>query len=162
MPPIFSNFNKNGSRKNIVKKVIKNGNDVKLYPDFIKFYEKNCIKAESIFFITGRKKSEFGKMTENQLLILANIKSFQVIYYPEEKTYKIQEYFAWKVKTVKEIIKNIIKNKNFIENSKEKVSFNIFDDMVDYFPKVREFENKYDINIQLTLIDNKISWNSLL
>ena len=63
---------------------------------------------------------------------------------------------------VKEIIKNIIKNKNFIENSKEKVSFNIFDDMVDYFPKVREFENKYDTNIQLTLIDNKISWNSLL
>jgi len=34
--------------------------------------------------------------------------------------------------------------------------------MVDYFPKVREFENKYDTNIQLTLIDNKISWNSLL
>jgi len=162
MPPIFSNFNKNGSRKNIVKEVIKNGNDVKLYPDFIKFYEKNCIKTESIFFITGRKKSEFGKMTENQLLILANIKSFQVIYYPEGKPYKIQEYFAWKVKTVKEIIKNIIKNKNFIENSKEKVSFNIFDDMVDYFPKVREFENKYDTNIQLTLIDNKISWNSLL
>ena len=54
MPPIFSNFNSKATRDNIVKEAIKNGNGVKLYSDFVKFYEKNCVQAESVYFITGR------------------------------------------------------------------------------------------------------------
>jgi len=159
MPPIFSNFNSNESRKDIVKEVIKNGNNVNLYPAFIKFYEKHCIQAESVFFITGRKNSEFGKLTENQLHPLAKTKPFQVIYYPEGKPHEIQEYFAWKVKKIKEIIKDAIKSNSFSENSKENVKFNTFDDMNDYFPKIRDFEDKYSVQIHLTLIDNQNNWN---
>jgi len=161
MPPIFSNFNSNETRKIIVKEVIKNGNNVNLYPVFIKFYEKYCIQSESVFFITGRKKSEFGKLTENQLQPLANIKLFQVIYYPEGKSHKIQKYFAWKVKEVKEIIKNAMKNKRFNESSNENINFNIFDDMNEYFPRIREFKDTYSVNIHLTLIDKENSWNIL-
>jgi len=162
MPPIFSNFNNNQSRKKIVKDVIKNGNKVKLYPDFIKYYEKYCIHAESVFFITGRKQSEFGKLTENQLQPLANIKPFQIIYYPEGKSHKIQKYFTWKAKKIKEIIKNTIIGKNFSKNSQENVKFNIFDDMNDYFLKIRKFKDKYKVQIHLTLIENENCWNHLI
>ena len=162
MPPIFSNFNSNESRKNIVKEAIKNGNNVNLYPTFIEFYKKYCIQAESVFFITGRKKSEFGLLTENQLQSLPNTKAFQIIYYPEGKSHKMRKYFTWKVKKIKEIIKNIINTKNFSKNSQENVKFNIFDDMNDYFIKVREFENKWDTQIQLTLIEGENNWNLLI
>ncbi|MBA7620119.1 hypothetical protein ES703_27463 [subsurface metagenome] len=162
MSPIFSNFNSNQSRKKIVKDVIKNGNNVNLYPDFIKYYEKYCIQAESVFFITGRKESEFGKLTKNQLQSLANTKTFQIIYYPEGKSHKMWRYFTWKVKKIKEVIKNTIKNKRLNEGSKENVKFNIFDDMNDYFLKIRKLEDKWHIQINLTLIENENSWNQLL
>ncbi|MFX0036292.1 MAG: hypothetical protein ACFE9I_11720 [Candidatus Hermodarchaeota archaeon] len=159
MPPIFSNFNRNGSRRTTVKEVIKNGNNVNLYPDFIKFYEKNCIQAESIFFITGRKESEFGTLTESQLKPLISIKNFQIIFYSEKKSYKIQNYFTWKVKKVKEIIKNIIKNRRFNEKSKEKVIINIFDDMNNYFHRIRKYENRYKVQIHTKWIDNNNDWS---
>ena len=162
MPPIFSNFNSNEFRKNIVKEVIKNGNNVNLYPDFIKFYDKYCIQAESVFFITGRKKSEFGKLTENQLQSLANIKRFQIVYYPEGKSHKMRKYFTWKVRKIKDFIKITINSKNFNENSQENFKFNIFDDFNDYFPKIRKFKNKYRVQIRLTLIENEDSWNLLI
>ncbi len=161
MPPIFSNFNSNESRKIIVKEVLKNGNKVNSYPAFIKFFEKYCIQAELVFFITGRKKSEFGTLTENQLQSLANIKPFQTIYYPEGKSHKIKKYFTWKAKKIKDIIKNTIKNKRFNESSKEKINFNIFDDRNEFFPEIREFKDKYCVNIRLTLIDKENSWNIL-
>ena len=162
MPPIFSNFNSNESRKNIVKEVIKNGNNVNLYADFIKFYNKYCTQAELVFFITGRKKSEFGTLTENQLKYLATIKDFHVIYYPEGNSHKIKKYFTWKSKKTKEIIKNTIKKNNFNSNSNGNIRFSIFDDMNNYFPKIREFENKWDIQIQLTLIEGENNWNLLI
>ena len=162
MPPISSNFNSKESRKNFVKEVIKNGNIVNLYPLFIKFYEKYCTQAELVFFITGRKKSEFGTLTENQLQSLANINLFQIIYYPEGKSHKMRKYFTWKVKKIKEVIKNTIKDKRLNEGSKENVKFNIFDDMNDYFLKIRKLEDKWHIQINLTLIENENSWNRLL
>lgn len=162
MSPIFSNFNSNQSRKKIVNNVIKNGNNVNLYPGFIKYCEMYCIQAESVFFITGRKESEFGKLTENQLQSLATTKTFQIKYYPEGKSHKILKYFTWKVKKINEVIKNTIKNKRLNEGSKENVKFNIFDDMNDYFLKIRKLEDKWHIQINLTLIENENSWNQFL
>lgn len=162
MPPIFTNYSNSEPRKNIVKEVIKNGNHVKLFPSFIEFYKKHCTHAESIFFITGRKYSEFGKLTEEQLQILTEIKNFHVIYYPERKTHKIKKYFTWKIKEIKDIINNIIKSKSSYENSKEKDNFNIFDDLNDYFPKIRKFGDKWRIQIHLTLIESENNWIHLL
>ena len=162
MPPIFSNFNSNESRKNIVKEAIKNGNNVNLYPAFIKFYKKYCIQAESIYFITGRKKSEFGLLTENQLKSLANIKEFNIVYYPERNSHKIKKYFTWKAKKTKDIIKNTVKKNNLDSNSNGNIKFSIFDDMNNYFPKIREFEKKWDIQIQLTFIEDENYWNLLI
>ena len=162
MPPIFSNSNGDESRKNIVKHVIKNSNNVELFLDFIKFYEKYCKNAESIFFITGRKRSEFGKLTENQLKSLSNLRQFHIIYYPERKAHKIKKYFSWKVKRIKEIIRNTVKTKSFGDDSDKNIKFNIFDDMNDYFPKIKDFIDNNGVQIHLSLIDNENSWNFLM
>ena len=86
MPAIISNSEDNNhSREKTVKDSINNGQKIKLYPDFINYYKKNCERAKSIFFITGRKKSEFGSLTEVQLKPLNKIQRYQIIYYPEGK-----------------------------------------------------------------------------
>jgi hypothetical protein len=153
MVPIFANFNNDETREKIVVDAIQNGDGIKLYPDFIKYYKINCIPAESIYFITGRKKSEFGDLTDKQLQPLLKLKKFEVIYYPESKPHKIQDYFDWKVKEIKEIIKRL---------PKEHLIFHIFDDMNDYFSKLREFAEKWEINLHFILIEDEISWNQLL
>jgi len=162
MSPIFSDFNNNEIREKIVEDTVHNGNGIKLFPDFIKFYKKYCIQAESIFFITGRKRSEFGKLTDNQLRPLVDIKTFDVIFYPEAKPHKIRKYFDWKVKSIKTIIKNTINKRHFNISPKQNFIFNIFDDMNDYFLKIRKYENKWEFQIYLTLIANENSWNQLL
>ena len=162
MSPIFSDFNDNETREKIVGDAVHNGNGIKLFPDFIKYYKKYCIHAESIFFITGRKKSEFGKLTDNQLRPLVNIKKFNVIYYPEAKSHKIRKYFNWKAKRIKAIIKNTNSKKHFNISNKENFRFNIYDDMNNYFSKIRKFGDKRDIQIHFTLIENENSWNQLL
>ncbi len=162
MPPIFSDFDNNETREKIVGDAVHNGNGIKLFPDFIKYYKKYCIQAESIFFITGRKRSEFGKLTDNQLRPLVDIKTFNVIYYPEAKPHKISKYFDWKAKNIKVIIKDTTKRKHFNISKKKKFTFNIFDDMNDYFSKIRKFGDKRNIQIHLTMIENENSWNQLL
>jgi len=159
MPPIFTNFNDKEPRKNLVKEIIANGNQVELFPDFINFYKRHCIHAESSYFITGRKYSEFGKLTEKQLKYLKTFKTFHVIYYPEKKTHKIQEYFTWKLKEIKNIIKKTVKSKNSYESSQEKVKFYIFDDMEDYFPNLRKIGDHWSIQIHVGLVDSETSWN---
>jgi len=161
MPSIFSNFNSKESREYIVKEVIKNGMRVNLYPDFIKFYEKYCAQAESVFFITGRKENEFRKLTEDQLQPLSFINPFQVIYYPEGKSHKSRKYFAWKVKKIRIVIKKTIKDEKLNNTSKENINFYIFDDMNEYFLKIREFKDRYKVNVHLTLIDSENAWNPL-
>jgi len=132
---------------------VQNGNGIKLFPDFVKYYKKNCILAESIYFITGRKESEFGELTDKQLQPLLNLKKFDIIYYPESKLHKIQEYFDWKVKEIKGIIE---------KSSRGNLIFKIFDDMSEYFPKLRNFADRQDIQLHLELIETETSWSQLL
>ena len=162
MTPIFTDFNNNETREKIVGDAVHNGNGIKLFPDFVKYYKKYCIHAESIFFITGRKKSEFGRLTNKQLHPLVNIKKFKVIYYPEAKSHKIRKYFNWKAKMIKVIIKSTTYKKRSNISTKENYRFNIFDDMNDYFSKIRKFGDKCDIQIHLTVIENENSWNQFL
>ena len=152
MAPIFPESNNEETREKVVGDAVHNGNGLKLFPDFVKYYRKHCVQAESIFFITGRKKSEFGRLTDNHLRPLVNIKPFKVKYYPEAKSYKIRIYLNWKAKTIKTIIKS----------TTNKMHFNIFDDMNDYFSKIRKFGDNRDSKIHLTMIENENSWNQLL
>ena len=162
MPPIFSDFKIYESRENTIKKIVDNTDYIKLFPDFIRFYDKYCKNAEMIFFITGRKGSEFGKLTENQLESLSNIKNFQIIYYPEKKSHKIRKYFSWKVKKIRKIIKNAANSKTFKDDDEKIIKFNIFDDMDGYFSKIEDYATHYGVQAHLSLIENDKSWNYLL
>jgi len=162
MHPIFSNFTNDETREKIVGDAVHNGNSIKLFPDFVKYYNEYCVQAESIYFITGRKESEFGKLTNIHLRPLADIKPFKVIYYPEAKPHKIRKYFKWKAKRIKAIIKNTNYKKDFNIPTKENFTFNIFDDMNEYFSKIRKFGDKRNIQIHLTMIKRENSWNKLL
>jgi len=161
MSPIFSDFTNDATREKIVGDAVHNGNGIKLFPNFVKYYKKYCVQAESIFFITGRKKSEFGRLTDNHLRTLVDIKQFKVIYYPEAKPHKIRKYFNWKAKRIKSIVKSTTNKKHFNISTKENFIFNIFDDMNEYFSKIRKLGDKWDIQIHLTMIKNESSWNQL-
>jgi len=152
MSPIFTDFNNGETREKIVGAAVSNGNGIKLFPDFVKYYKKYCVEAESIFFITGRKESEFGKLTDKHLRPLVDIKPFRVIYYPEAKPHKKRKYFNWKAKEIKAIIKD----------KKYEEKFNIFDDLNKYFSKIQKFGDKRDIQIHLTQIEDENSWNQIL
>ena len=162
MAPIFPESNNEETRKKIVGDAVHNGNGLKLFPAFVKYYKKYCVQAESIFFITGRKKSEFGRLTDNHLRPLVDIKPFKVIYYPEVKPHKIRKYLIWKAKRIKAIIKSINNKKHFNVSTKENFTFNIFDDINEYFSKIRKLGDKWNIKIHLTMIENENSWKQLL
>ena len=162
MAPIFPESNNKETREKIVGDAVHNGNGLKLFPDFVKYYRKYCVQAESIFFITGRKKSEFGRLTDNHLSPLVGIKTFKVIYYPEAKSNKIRKYLNWKAKKIKAIIESTTNKKYFNASIKENFTFNIFDDMNEFFSKIRKFGDKLNIQIHLTMIENENSWNQLL
>jgi len=161
MPPIISNFNDddNKSREKTVNEIVDNGSKIKLYTDFVEYYIKNCRKADSVVFITGRKKSEFGKLTESQLKPLNNIKRYRIIYYPERKTHEPSEYFEWKVKKIQEIINMNGKNQDIDYN--KRIFFKIFDDMGEYFLMLKEFSEKFRLKVKLFLINEGEGWNSL-
>lgn len=161
MPSIFKNFDSGKPRKKIIQDAIKNGNQTKLYTEFIVFYKKYCTYAESIYFLTGRKNKEFGKFTETQLQGLTEFKDFQIIYYPERKSYKSHQYFAWKVKEIRKIIKESIKKVLEEEKLKELLKFNIFDDMNNHFPKIKKIKELSNRQIHLTVIESKNNWKLL-
>lgn len=163
MPPIFSNFvNKNDPRERIVKFVEENGHKFELYPEFIAFYEKNCRAVELVIFLTGRKKSEFGKLTESQLSLVNGIKNFKIIYFPEGKTNKEKEYYDWKVEQIHKIIKERINNNLFKKNYKKALSIKIFDDLINYFPQIENIAGELQLEIELYKIEGRESWLSLL
>ena len=160
MPPIISNFDDNdNAREETVKVSVSNGQKMELFPDFINYYKKHCERAKLVVFITGRKKSEFGELTEFHLKPFERIKRYKIIYYPEGKPHNSDEYFEWKIKKIQKILN--IKEKNQFNDYNNSVSFKIFDDMDDYFPKIEDLSKKFGIKIQLYLIKGENSWNCL-
>ena len=160
MPAIISNSDENNhSREETVKESISNSHKIKLYPDFINYYKKHCQRAKSVVFITGRKKSEFGSLTEVQLKPVNKIQRYQIIYYPEGKGHKPDEYFEWKVKKIEEILDSNTKDQsNKSNNDKNDVFVKLFDDMNDYFSEVKDLAKKVEIKIKFHLIKGEKSW----
>ncbi len=163
LPSMFPNIHENGhSREELINKVLENGNRTTLFPEFITFYETHCKAAESIYFMTGRQKSDLGELTETQLSSLKEIKPFQIIFYPESKSHVENEYFNWKVARMREIFNNYINTEVSNDSSKTSYSFKIFDDMPDYFPRVKEIADNLGLNITLQAINGPEDWKDQL
>ncbi len=151
MKSVFPNFQeaKGVSRELIVKTVRERGKLVILYPEFVKFYQKWGKQATEVYFITGRKNSDFGFLTESQLEPIRKYKVYITIFYPKKRQHLEHLYFNWKVNTIKKKIK---------QNAGKDVIIWIFDDLIEHFPKIQKIADEFKVIIQLIHIDNKDKW----
>ncbi len=160
---MFPNLDDNiKSREKLIVEALKKIDDISLFPEFVIYYKRFCEHSESIFFITGRRESEFGELTKMQLSPLKNIKEFRIIYYPEENSYESKEYFNWKIEKIQKIFNDKLFQGFGDKSSKKNLYFKIFDDMPDYFPKVEDLAKNLDIQVKLVRIIKSESWSSLL
>ena len=158
LPAIFPNLDDNTQpREKIIKDVLEKGKKISLFPEFIDFYEKICKSAESVIFITGRKESEFGELTDTHLSPLKMFKDFRVIYYPEEKSHSSEEYFNWKINTIRDFF-----NENCADFNKNDIIFKIYDDMPDYFDDIAKIAENEGFNIILMPIKTLEDWKVLI
>ena len=98
-------------------------------------------------------------LTDSQLNPLTTIKSYNIIYYPEEKVNRAQEYFDWKTEEIEQILKREIENSlNYKENFKVK----IFDDLVKHFPILKKIAKNLDLRVAFFKIKGEKSWTSLI
>lgn len=163
LPQIFPNiYENNGTSEKLIREALKKSKAISIYSDFIKFYEKNCKKACYVVFITGRQKSHFNEITDKQLSPLEDIKSFDVFYYPEDKAHTTEQYFNWKVDKIKECFIGDGKPIKNNEISRKEFYFKIFDDMDDYFPRIKEFAEERELNYYLKLISSPEMWRYLI
>ncbi len=163
MPPIISNFDEKAEPRDKLVNEAKNiGRKLKLFSNFINYYEKSCKHAKSVFFITGRKYSEFGKLTESKLNSLKKLRAFQIVYYPESKLHESHEYFEWKSRSVQKIINKYIERNENDKNYGSNIMFHIFDDVNDYFPSLKELYETNGLDVNFSLIEGEKSWKELV
>jgi len=103
------------------------------------------------FIITGRKFTDFGEITFDQLEVL-NISKNKFIFYPKHYSYSPKRYSTFKIYN---IMKIICRNKG---NSQ----IYIYDDNIDYYSKLRSILNIRQINeVYLIEISSCDKWTDL-
>jgi hypothetical protein len=160
MPPIISNLDENKrSREQNVNEIVSRGHKIKLFPEFVDYFQKRCKDAKLVIFLTGRKKSEFGKLTKSHLKTLNTIRRHRIIFYPERNSHKPDEYFEWKIRNIRALIN--INGKHQNKGKKKKLLFKIFDDMDGYFAELKELSKNMGAKLEFYAIDGKTNWGSL-
>lgn len=104
LPSIFPKLLKKNQTPNeqdqIIKDINEGGYKIGLYPNFIEFYFKNCSR-KLVYFVTGRKRSNFEKLTYHHLSAL----QYENIYfYPEDGAYEEESYLKWKLETIRDLL----------------------------------------------------------
>ncbi len=158
--PNISENNQSGEKG--VREVLEISEKVSLFPEFLIFYENRCKVANEVIFLTGRQESEFGKLTRNQLKPLEEIRAYRIYFYPEEKSHRAKEYFDWKVVKIQEIFDSVIKRANSSHIPVNHFVFRIFDDMSDYFSRIKNIAERFNLTVSLTLINRPKDWKALI
>lgn len=117
------------AQEQVVKEVNEKGWDVKLYPEFLRFYYNNCTYRDLISIVTGRQEHRFNKLTYHQL---QELRYDELIFYPKEGIYQKDIYLSWKCSMIQKLLKKGFK-------------ILIFDDHDDYFDDI-DPHGKYDIS----------------
>jgi len=150
MPNIFPLIKDTQMEDNrITQDILKKASNISLFPEFIEFYKQNCAKCLAVYFITGRKRKYYGKITESQLQPLKNYKNYIIKYFPDNKSHILNEYFQWKAK----IIKNIMN-----QWSQDSARFHIYDDLEDLFPIIFEKISATSKDYKCKLIQEQGDW----
>jgi hypothetical protein len=110
---------------------------VDIYPNFIEYYE-TC-SPEKIIFVTGRKKADFGDVTEHQLKQLKGDKAYTApIFYPPDAEHTKEIYRNFKIYAISDLIQELTKKYS-------PCVIKIFDDNKEYFEVLHlYFEHGYD------------------
>ncbi len=143
MPSMFPNIEEGEKQspednENIVKRINNEGRHVRIWQEFFDFYLHHCKpREERIYFVTGRKRSHFGALTNVQLF---PIDYTDIIFYPEVLNHTEYIYHKWKYNAIL----------GLIEFSKPAF---IFDDDTGYFDAL-----KFHPNVILNHIDNRQGW----
>jgi len=149
MPNRFQNFTEDSDNSDIFKNDIKDEvARLSIFPEFVEFYKHNCVNSLAVYFITGRKRKEYSKVTEQQLSSLRKFKQYSLKYYPDDKSHIKKDYFIWKF----DMISNIISQYRHISEN-----FYIYDDFKDIIFKLKDF-NFLNQKIHCNLIRAKTDW----
>lgn len=142
LPSIFPKLlKKNQTREEqakLIKEINEQGYNIELYPKFIDFYFKNCF-LELIYFVTGRKRSDFEKLTYHHL---SSLQYENIYFYPEDGLYTRDFYLNWKYNTISKIV---------LDNG----FCYVFDDEKGYFNRLSFF------NCLCFLANSNDAWNKL-
>lgn len=143
LPSIFPRLLKRNQIKEeqdqLIKKINEKGYQVELYPKFVEFYFENCNLNDLVYFVTGRKRSNFEKLTYHHLSALHYE---NIIFYPEDGPYTLEFYLNWKF----DAILKIILNNGFCY---------VFDDEKGYFNRLSFF------NCMCFIANSNNAWNRL-
>jgi len=149
MPNLFLNFTEDSDNSGTLNSNLKDEvARLDLFPEFIEFYRHNCINSLAIYFITGRKRKDYDKITEQQLFLVRKFKNFSLKFYPDDKSHIKKDYFVWKF----EMITNIIS-----QYRQSYANFYIYDDFKDIIFTLKKL-NSFHHNIHCTLIQAKTDW----
>jgi len=146
LPSIFPKLlKKNQTREEqeqIIKNINKQGYSIELYPKFVNFYFKHCSR-ELVYFVTGRKRSDFEKLTYHHL---ASLQYENIHFYPEDGLYTRDFYLSWKYTIIKSLF----------EKDRE---YFIFDDEEGYFHELERLEQYY---CKCFKVKNDEDWETIL
>lgn len=150
MPNIFPSINGTKIDEEYINQEIeKKALNISLFPEFIEFYKKNCVKSLAVYFITGRKQKYYGKITELQLTHLKIYKEYIIKHFPDKNLHILKEYFQWKAKTIKDIMN---------QWSQDSTRFHIYDDLEDLFPIILKEIPTIDSDYKCKIIQGQEDW----
>ena len=117
------------AQEQVVREVNEKGWNIELYPEFLRYYYNNCGVNDEVYFVTGRQKHRFDKLTYHQL---AELHYEDIIFYPKAGLYQKDLYLTWKCSTIQKLLKK--GHEHYI-----------FDDHNDYFKDI-DPQQKYKIH----------------
>jgi len=149
MPNLFQNFKEFKDDSEIPNFQIKDKvANLHIFPEFLDFYKRNCSNSLAVYFITGRKRTEYGEITERQLNPLKKSKRFFLKFYPENKSHFKKDYFDWKYNIITRII-------NY--HLREFENIYIYDDFEDIISRLRD-TTSLNHQVHCSLIQKQTDW----
>lgn len=150
MPNVFPII-KDAKNENetINHEILNKASKLSLFPEFIKFYKRNCVKSLAVYFLTGRKKKYYKQLTEKQLEPIKSYKNYLIEYFPDDKPYTLKKYFKWKANSIKHIMN---------QWTQDFVRFHIYDDLKELFPIIFQEISPKIKDYNCKLIQKQTDW----
>jgi hypothetical protein len=145
MPNLFQNFGEDVDELPSFKDAVTN---LRIFPEFLDFYKRNCANSLAVYFITGRTRKEYGRATQRQLRPLKQYQAYLLKFYPNDKPHVKKEYFKWKYDNITQIIG---------QHRIDAENIHIYDDFEDIIFQLREIRS-LKFKVHCNLIRKQKDW----